>query len=218
MFWFYLDTPRSAKTSKVTTKYPSVISTSDKVGNVTSKHSNTPRSQVTCNKNHLLAPSGCKNMPPVAGHLMWSSEISQRLDASRSLLDSVEHPWNTLIFLLILNIQVNFTILYYYFSFMRSKRADRIRKIITHFQSKLLEWVILFHVVLVLLSNIVINCFPTWIGMMNGFLIAGLREYQKLVKRVLISLYSLCFQTEVYTMLTLIQMCVNFYFPITHLI
>ncbi|VDL18993.1 unnamed protein product [Hymenolepis diminuta] len=110
-----LDTSRSAKTSKVTTKCPSVISNSGNVGNATPKHSNTPRSQVTCNKNHPLAPPGCKNMPPVAGHLMWSSEISQRLDASRSLLDSVEHP------------------------FMRSKRADRIRKIITHFQSKLLE-------------------------------------------------------------------------------
>ncbi|VDN98885.1 unnamed protein product [Rodentolepis nana] len=109
------DTPRSAFIKKAMTKCPLVTTIPNKLDNATLECSNTPRSQATFNGTYLLAPPGCKNMPPVAGHLMWSSGISQRLDASRSLLDSVEHPS------------------------MHSKRADRIRNIITHFKSKLLE-------------------------------------------------------------------------------
>ena len=41
---------------------------------------------------NLKTPQGCRNMPPVAGNLMWSSEIYRRLDASKVPLDSVEHP------------------------------------------------------------------------------------------------------------------------------
>ncbi|VDK33899.1 unnamed protein product [Taenia asiatica] len=63
----------------------------------------------------LTAPLGCKNMPPVAGHLMWSSEIYQRLDASKAILNGIEHP------------------------IMRSKPANRMRKLIAHLQDKLLE-------------------------------------------------------------------------------
>ncbi|VDD79742.1 unnamed protein product [Mesocestoides corti] len=67
-------------------------------------------------------PGGClpsplihKSMPPVAGHLMWSSQIRQRLEASKALLDGTNH------------------------AIMLSTKACRIRKKIAALQNKLIE-------------------------------------------------------------------------------
>ncbi|KAL5106320.1 hypothetical protein TcWFU_007241 [Taenia crassiceps] len=110
------DTPRVAKN---TTPVPASPASSHKSCPQTSnatpvKRYKTPQRRPD-SVHRLATPLGCKNMPPVAGRLMWSSEICQRLDASKAILNGTDHP------------------------VMRSKPANRMRKLISHLQDKLLE-------------------------------------------------------------------------------